>query len=128
MGTIKSSSGYPDGAVPVSASSGNVAAAVAAATLTPPAGKTMYLLGVKFSSTGSTAAAVVNATITGVVGGTITLPRATVAGATLQNADFDADFQPGLPASAPGTAIVVTLPSLGAGNTNAGVFAYGYYL
>lgn len=124
----KYQNGYPDGAVPVSASSGNVAATNAVATLTPPAGKTMYLLGVKFSSSGSTAAAIVNATIAGVVGGTMTFPRATIAGAVLQNADFDADFQPGLPATGPGVAIVVTLPSLGIGNTNAGVIAYGYYL
>lgn len=109
-----------------SASSGNVAAATATATLAAAAGKTNYLSGFEITSAGSTAAAVVTVTITGLLGGTASYTYTTVAGATLPNAPLTVTFSPPLAASAVNTAIVLSMPSLGAGNTNATVVAHGY--
>lgn len=117
---------YPVGAVPVTGDSGNVAAGVAAATLAASTtGQTAYLTGFEITSSGSTAAGVVTGTITGVVGGPLHFTYTTVAGATLGNAPLIVAFPSPIPASAPNTAIVVSLPSLGAGNTNTTVTAHG---
>ena len=48
------------------------------------------------------------------------------AGVTTGIAPILLQFNPALVASATNTAIVVTLPALGAGNTNASVAAWGY--
>lgn len=111
---------------PVQASSGNVAAAVAAATLPAVLNKTNFLSGFDVTSAGATAAAVVNLTITGLLGGTRSYVYTAVAGATLANPNLVVNFDPPLPASGPNVAIVVSLPSLGAGNTNACVNAEGF--
>jgi hypothetical protein len=118
--------GYPEGAFAVTAASGTVANASAAATIAAAAGRRNFLCGFTITSTGSTAAAVVAPTVTGLVTGTLTYAYATVAGATLSNQPVTVKFSPCVPASADGTAIVVTLPALGAGNTNAAVTAWGY--
>jgi hypothetical protein len=119
---------YPRGATPVTASSGNVANASGAASLAAVAGKTNYVTGFQITSTGSTAAAVVAATLAGILGGTATYIYATVAGATLKNQDLLVRFAIPVPASAVNTAITITLPALGAGNTNAAVSIQGFYL
>lgn len=111
----------------VTASSGTVAAGVATATIAAVAGKTAYITGFTITSTGSTAAAVVAPTITGLISGTATFAYASVAGVTLANQPLTVPFYPAIPASAPGVAIAVALPSLGAGSTNATVVATGYY-
>lgn len=116
----------PTGATQVAASSGNVAAASAVATLPAVAGKTNYLSGVQIMGAGATAASVVQATITGLLGGTLTIPVAVPAGANVGVQPIALSFYPPLPASAPNTAITVTVPSLGAGNTNAVANAQGY--
>ena len=113
-------------AVLTSASSGNVAAATATATLAATPGYLNRICGFEITSSGSTGAAVVSGTVTGVAGGTMTFTYTTVAGATLANAPLVVPFTPCVPASAPNTAIAVSLPSLGAGNTNATVSAQGY--
>lgn len=118
---------YPQGAVPVDASSGNVAAAAATATLPGVAGHTTWITGFEITSAGSTAALVVVATVTGPAV-TLSYVYTTVAGVTLANAPLAVEFPKPIPASAPNTAIVVSLPSLGAGNTNAAVSAHGYQL
>lgn len=122
------SSSYPAGATPITAASGNVAAATATATLAGVASKTTYIAGFQITSSGSTGAAVVSPTITGTVTGTLTYTYATVAGATLSNQPLVVTFNPPIPASATNTGIAVALPSLGAGNTNATVVAHGYQL
>lgn len=127
-GAISLSSAYPAGSTAITASSGTVANASAAASLAAVASKTTYVCGVVITSTGSTAAAVVAPTITGVITGTMTLAYATVAGATLANQPLVVPFTPCVPASAANTAIAVTVPALGAGNTNAAVSAWGYQL
>lgn len=110
------------------ASSGNVAAATATATIPAVAGKTTYLSGIIITGAGATAASVVNPTITGLAGGTMTLTLPVVAGATLGNAPIFIDFDPDMPSSAVNTAITLTCPSLGAGNTNNTVTIWGYQL
>jgi hypothetical protein len=113
--------------VDITASSGNVAAATATATLAAATGKVTYICGFAITSSGSTAAAVVSPTITNLVTGTLTFTYTTVAGVTLANAPLIVPFTTRcLPANAPNTAIVVSMPSLGAGNTNTTVDAWGY--
>lgn len=110
------------------ASSGNVAAAIAAATIPAAIGKLACLAGFDFSAAGATAAAVVTVTITGCKGGPLSYTYAAPAGATLQGPLLQVPFDPPLEASSLNTAIVVSAPSLGAGNTNATLNAYGLYL
>lgn len=119
-------SAYPSGATAITASSGNVAAATATATLPAVANQTTYLCGAIITSAGSTAASVVSPTITNIISGTMTFTYASIAGATLANQSLIIPFRPCIPASAVNTTIAVTLPSLGAGNTNATVSAWGY--
>lgn len=113
-------------AVALQANSGNVAAAAATATLAAVAAKTNYLSGFQFSYAGATAASVVTGTVTGLLGGTMSFTITVPAGATLSGPNYVASFNPPLPASAANVAIVVSVPSLGAGNTNATVSAQGY--
>lgn len=127
-GIIAAESQYPAGATPVAAASGNVANASAVATIPAVAGRTAYLTGFAITSTGATAPAVVSPTVTGLISTTLTYTYAVAAGATTANALLTPDFALAMPASAVNTAIVVTLPALGAGNTNATVVARGYYL
>ena len=124
----RSSSDYPLGATAINAASGNVAAAVATATLAAAASKTTYIAGFSITSSGSTAAAVVSATVTNLITATATFTYTTVAGATLANQSLVVTFDPPIPANAANTTIPVSLPSLGAGNTNATVNAWGYQL
>lgn len=125
FGGVKSSV-YPAAATAVTSSSGNVAAANAVATLAAAVGKTTFICGFTLTSAGSTGAAVVSPTVVGTSGGTMTHTYTSVAGATLANAPLQQNFSPCVPASAVNTAIVVTLPSLGAGNTNATAVAWGF--
>jgi hypothetical protein len=111
---------------PVAASSGNVAAAAAVATLPAAAGKTTYVAGLTITGGGATAASLVTAVLSGLLGGSLSFTVAAPAGATLGVTPLSVEFNPPLPASAANTAIVLTLPSLGAGNTNAAVSAWGY--
>lgn len=119
---------YPVGASPVNASSGNVANAAAVATLPGVAGKTTYITGFEITGAGATATAVVSVTVAGVVSGTMTYTHAAVAGATLLNTPLIVEFAVPIPASADNTAIVVTVPALGVGNTNSTVVAHGYQI
>lgn len=114
--------------VKTAASSGNVAAATATATLAATVDRRNYICGFSITSSGSTAAAVVSATVTGVTGGTMTFTYTSVAGVTLKNDALVVDFSVCIQATADNTAIAVSLPSLGAGNTNATVNAWGYRL
>ena len=66
------------------------------------------------------------ATITGVLNSTPTYIVCAVVGATTMGAPILMTFTPPLQSSAVNTAIVVTVPALGVGNTNAAVNAHGY--
>lgn len=118
----------PNGATPLHSSSGNVANAPAVATLAAAAGLTNYVTGFTITGGGATAAALVLATLTGLLGGTASYVYGAVAGVASPNPVLQIDFSTPLPASAANTAIVLTLPALGAGNTNAVVELFGYQL
>jgi hypothetical protein len=115
-------------ATPVTAGSGNVANAVAAATIPAVAGKTAYIGGFDITGAGATAALIVNPTLAGIISGTRTYVYGAVAGAALMNQTLSIRFHPAIPASAVNTAITVSCPALGAGNTNNATHAYGYYI
>jgi hypothetical protein len=116
--------GIPVG-ITVGVSSGNVANASAIATLAAVPNKVNYLGTVHMTAGGATAGALVVATITGVVGGPLSYIFAAPTGAAV-GSSLILNFDPPLPATAPNTAIVVTLPALGAGNTNATVNIVGF--
>jgi len=120
----------PFGATSVNSTSGNVANAQAQASIAAVAGKISYLSGFSMSALGATAGSTVTLTIAGLAGGNRTLLVIVPAGATTPVNPFPLieKFNPPLAASAPNTAITVTLPALGAGNTNAMVNAEGYQL
>ena len=124
------SSGVPlaVGTTQVSASSGNVANATATAALPAVAGKTNYLTGFQCTATGATAALVVNVTVTGAIGGTLTYSFAFPAGVAIQATPLIVLFTPPLKASAANTAITLTIPAGGTGNTNAAADVQGFTL
>jgi hypothetical protein len=109
-----------------SSSSGNVANASAVATIAGGAQSWTYLTGFEATFAGATAGQCVNLTITGTLGGTLTYPVCSPTGVTVQGYPFGFEFIPPLQSAAVNTSIVVTLPALGAGNTNAAVTAHGY--
>lgn len=109
-----------------SISSGNVANASAAATLTSGANNFTFISGFEATYGGATAAVCVSLTITGTLGGTMTYPVCAPAGVAVYGEPLTVQFNPPLKASAVNTSIVVTLPALGAGNTHAAVVAHGF--
>ena len=119
---------YPDGSTAITAASGNVAAATAAATLAAVAGKTTYIAGFSISGSGATAGLPVVVTVTNTITGTLSYIYVAVAGALLANTPIHVNFNPPIPASAANTTIVVSCPTLGAGNTNNSAVAYGYQI
>lgn len=116
----------PAGATAVTAASGNVANASAVATLAAAAGKTTYITGFQVTGAGATAALNVVATVAGVITGTMSYVVTAPVGATVAISALNVQFPTPVPASAVNTAIVVTLPALGAGNTHAAVAAQGF--
>lgn len=119
---------YPLGATPLTASSGNVANASAVATLAGTANKTTYISGFQITGSGATVGLPVTVTVTGLISGTNSYTYSAVAGVLLENQALLVTFNPPIPASAQNTAIVVTCPALGTGNTNNVVNAQGYQL
>jgi hypothetical protein len=118
---------YPNGATPTTAASGNVANSSAVATLSGVSGKTTYITGFEICSNGSTLGSTVNPTVTGTVTGTLTYTYQVPVLSGLPHPLIIA-FPLPIPASATNTSIVVTLPALGSGNTNATVVAHGFTL
>jgi hypothetical protein len=119
--------GYPNQTTPVHAASGNVANASAVATLAAVAGKTAYVTGFEITAGGATAAALVDAVLSGLRGGNATYTFGAPAGAAVAATPLLVRFSMPLPASAMNTAIAITLPALGAGNTKAAVAIHGFY-
>jgi Mg/Co/Ni transporter MgtE len=117
---------YPVGAIPITASSGNVAAATATCTLPALAGKTTYLTGFVITAGGATAAAVVTGSVSGIVNGPDSFTYGAPAGATAYATPLVVMSHFGLPGTAINTAIVISMPSLGAGNTNTTITCSGY--
>lgn len=127
-GGTAGSAGVPEGATPITAASGNVANANAVATLAGVASKTTYIQGFQLTASGATAASVVSVTVTGLISGTATYTFTFPAGATAAAQPLIVEFPAPIPASAVNTAIVVTLPAGGSGNTNATANAQGFQL
>lgn len=125
---VNAVSAYPSGATAITADSGNQANANAVATLAAVSGKTTYITGFACTASGATAALVVTVSVAGVVTGTLHFTFVAPAGVTAQATPLIVQFPEPLPASAPNTAIVVTLPALGTGNTNATATAYGFQM
>lgn len=117
---------FPAGATALGASSGNVANATATATLAAAAGQTTYITGFDITGAGATAGSVVVATVTGLAGGTQSFVVAVPTGTLLGITPLVVEFGQAIPASAVNTAIVVSVPAFGAGNTNACVNARGF--
>ena len=119
-------------AIALAATSGNVAAAVATATLPALPGRMTYITGFQVTGSGQTGAS----TIVDITVGNLGVPGSTVLhyelvsqiGVTIQNTPLIVNFDPPLPATAMNTTIAVTCPSLGAGSTNNCVNAMGFYL
>jgi hypothetical protein len=111
---------------PLTAASGNVVAAPAVATLPGAPGLTTFISGFEITASGATAASCVNATVAGVVSGSLTYAFCAPAGVTAEAPPLIVNFNPPIPAASVNTAIVVTLPSLGAGNANAAVVTHGF--
>ena len=102
----------------VSADSGNLAAAAGTATLAAAAGKTNYVSGFCVAGLGATAGTVVLVTVTGTAQA-LNYPFTVPTGAGVAAQPLVVEFPAPIPASAPNTAIVLNIPSFGAGNTNA---------
>jgi hypothetical protein len=126
--TVVASTPYPSGAVALSAGSAVVANASAAATLTGTATTTVYISGFEITGAGATVGLPVTVTVAGLLGGTRSFIYSFAAGALVANTPLIVRFNPPLPASAVNTAIVVTCPAGGAGNTANTANAQGFYL
>lgn len=111
---------------PVANSSGNVAAAIATATLPSVPNRKTYIAGLQVTGSGSTAGAAVSVTVTGLEAGTLTYTVTAPTGVLIGVDPLVVVFDPPLPASAVNTPIVVSMPSLGAGSTNASITANGF--
>ena len=108
------------------ASSGNVAAATATATFAAVATMRWYITGFTVTVGGATALTAVDGTITGLMGGTMAFPVFFPTGATLPGTDKTVTFRPPIPASGVNTAVVLSVPSGGVGNTKSTVNLFGY--
>lgn len=118
----------PDTATEVAATATGAAAPISA-TLLGVAGETTYLAGFTVDGLGATAGSVIEVTVTGLLGGTLRYKVTIPAGVLLEVANpLYIEFARPIPASAVNTAIVVAVPSFGAGNTSAVVGARGYQL
>lgn len=116
---------FPANSVPVLATSGTVAAAAATATMPATSGWKNYVQGVRCSGGGATAASIVTLTLSGTFNN-IVQTVAVPAGVTAAIVPVEFNFVPALPASDSNTAIVVSMPSLGAGNTVASCHIWGF--
>lgn len=114
---LGSTSAANSGQTPVSATASG-GAAIQTATMPAVAGQFNTIQSLRITGLGATAGTVVTATLTGVQGGTINYPVTVPTGATVAITPVTDQFGGiGLQASAVNTAIVLTLPSFGAGNT-----------
>lgn len=102
------------------------AAGVCTATIAAVAGRTNYLTGLQITGLGATAATKVIATVTGLVGGTKSFAIAVPAGVTTAVTPIIVAFPVPVPATGVNVAIVASVPSFGAGNTDVDVNLDGF--
>lgn len=115
----------PLGGTDITASSANAAAAnnVSLAGVT---GKTTYLTGFEVTGAGATAASVIAITVTGTVSGTLNYVISIPAGVTIGVTPLIVEFTRPIPASGANTAITLSVPSFGTGNTSAAATVHGF--
>ncbi len=119
---------YPPGAVPITATTGNMANFNDSAHLAAASGKTTYISGFEVSGSGATGALVVTVSVNNTVSGNMLYTYVFVAGVTTANTPLIVEFSRAIPANAPNTEITVNCPASGAGGTNNVVSAHGYQL
>lgn len=107
--------------------SATAAAAASNATLAAVAAKTNYITGFVVSGGGATLASIIAVTVTGTITGTLTYYLGVPAGVLVGASALVVTFSRPVPASAVNTAIVVNVPSFGAGSTNQSAVATGFY-
>ena len=102
----------------------------ATVTSTLPADVTRktWITGFEITGTGATVGGPVVATITGLVGGTLSYVVVVPAGVLLSITPLVVSFSRPIPSTAINTAVVVSVPAFGAGNTNAAVAVHGFQL
>lgn len=105
--------------------SNTAAAGAATATAAAVANSRNVIQGFIVTGGGATSASIIDVTVTGVPT-TLKFKLVIPAGATVAIVPLMIDFGDGLAASADNTAIVVSVPSFGTGNTAAAVAAWGY--
>jgi len=108
--------------------SATAAAAASNATLAAVAAKTTYITGFTVSGGGATLASIIAVTVTGTITGTLTYYLGVPAGVLVGASALVVPFTTPVPASAVNTAIVVNVPSFGAGSTNQSAVATGFQL
>lgn len=116
----------PATAISVNASSGNVANASAVAAMPVDAARTNYVTGFELTAAGSTAGLAVTATLAGVLGGTLSFAFTFPIGVLVPAQPLFVEFPEPIPASAINTAITLTLPAGGTGNTAASATIHGF--
>lgn len=113
------------GAASVTNSSGDKAAAQAVATLPAQQNQFTWICGFVVSGLGATGASNIQIAVTGLAAGSTSFALNVPAGVTTALPLTQFTFSPCLQGSAWNTAVVVTVPSLGTGNTHAQVTAWG---
>jgi hypothetical protein len=100
--------------------------AVCTATFPAAVGKTNYVQGVVLSTGGATVGLLASVTLAGLSGGTITLPLSIPTGPLLGCGPHVIPFPRAMRGVAPNTAVSVSIPALGAGNTSASATLIGF--
>jgi len=120
--------GLPADAVAVNINVGVVANTTMNAVMPAVPGYLNVLRGFKITGTGATAASAIDVTTTGCGTAGPNLRLAVPAGVNTNapNTAWSPDWPNGIPASAANTAITVSVPAFGAGNTGAAISLYGY--
>ena len=112
-------------AVPAANASSDSAASAVQTSLPAVAGQRNYVVYAQCRGSGATASSSIVATITGLLGGTISIP---VTVPTIAGGDWTASLSipTGWPAAANNSAVVIQVPSAGAGNLHSACSILGY--
>ena len=125
-GSELGSNPLPIGATAVGGTSGNVGAGAVVASLAANLTKTNYVTGFEVTGAGATGTSNIIITLTGLLGGTRSYILVIPAGVNAFVAPLIVAFPTPLPGSAVNTAITVTSPSFGAGNTHSCANIHGF--
>lgn len=104
----------------------NAANATCERAIAAAVGVRNYVIGFDVTFSGATAAGVVQVTLTGLAGGTLTYVLSVPAGVAVAGVPLFVRFPFPVAGSAVNTAATLTVPALGAGNTNCNATLYGF--